>query len=458
MTFSQEKFDAFAQKMVKEALPQVVIDTFEFYYKKLVEGETGMISENEIETVESLPNSDTFDNEFSGFGKSVLHKTILLKLNGGLGTSMGLSKAKSLLKVKNGLTFLDIIAKQAIKSKIPLVLMNSFNTGKDSLDALKCYTELKGRIPLDFLQHKIPKINQNDFTASTCEENPNLEWCPAGHGNIYTALVTSGMLETLLNSGFEYAFVSNSDNLGAVMNEKILGYFAKNNFPFMMECADRTEADKKGGHLAKNLNGQLILRESAQCPKQDLDFFQDVNKHKYFNTNSLWVHLPSIKKIMVENNNVLKLPMICNSKTVDPKDSSSRQVYQLETAMGSAISLIQNSGAIRVPRTRFAPVKTTNDLLVVRSDAYILTDIFEVIENPKRKLGQLLVNLDSDFYKMIDELEERIPHTPSLLECERLTVKGDVKFGKNIIVKGEVEITNENKNQMVIQDNSVLEN
>ncbi len=456
MTFSQEKFDAFAQKMAKEGLPQVVTNTFEFYYKKLVKGETGMISENEIQTVKNLPDSDTFGNEFAEFGKSVLHKTILLKLNGGLGTSMGLSKAKSLLKVKNGLTFLDIIAKQAIKSEIPLVLMNSFNTSDDSLEALESYTELKGKIPLDFLQHKIPKINEEDFTVANWEENPNLEWCPPGHGNIYTALVTSGMLDTLLDSGFEYAFVSNSDNLGAVMDEKILGYFAKNNFPFMMECADRTEADKKGGHLAKYSNGQLILRESAQCPKEDSDSFQDVNKHKYFNTNSLWIYLPSIKKIMEENNNVLELPMIRNSKTVDPKDSSSTKVYQLETAMGSAIALIENSAAIRVPRTRFAPVKTTNDLLAVRSDAYILTDNFEVIGNPKRKLGQVLVSLDSKFYKLINQMEARIPHTPSLLECERLTVNGDVKFGKNVTFKGEVEVKNDSVEQMKIEDNSVL--
>ncbi|KAA3602209.1 MAG: UTP--glucose-1-phosphate uridylyltransferase [Calditrichaeota bacterium] len=456
MTFSQKKFEAFAQKMEKEGLPQVVTNTFEFYYKKLVIGETGMISENEIQAVKNLPDSDSFSEEFTEFGKSALPKTILLKLNGGLGTSMGLSKAKSLLEVKNGLTFLDIIAKQAIKSEIPLVLMNSFNTSDDSLEALESYTELKGKIPLDFLQHKIPKIKQEDFTVANCEENPNLEWCPPGHGNIYTALVTSGMLDTLLDSGFEYAFVSNSDNLGAVMDEKILGYFAKNNFPFMMECADRTEADKKGGHLAKYSSGQLILRESAQCPKEDLDFFQNINLHRYFNTNSLWIHLPSIKKLMEANDNVLELPMIRNSKTVDPKDSSSTPVYQLETAMGSAIALIENSAAIRVPRTRFAPVKTTNDLLAVRSDAYILTDDFEVIGNPERKLGQILVNLDSKYYKLINEMESRIPHTPSLLECEKLTVKGDVKFGKNVVVKGEAEVVNDSENQIVIKDDSVL--
>lgn len=456
MTFSQEKFDAFAQKMEKEGLPQVVTDTFEFYYKKLVEGETGMISENEILPVENLPNSDSFGEEFAKFGKSVLNKTILLKLNGGLGTSMGLSKAKSLLKVKNGLTFLDIIAKQAIKSEIPLVLMNSFNTSEDSLKALESYTELRGKIPLDFLQHKIPKINQEDFTIANCEKNPNLEWCPPGHGNIYTALVTSGMLDKLLEAGFEYAFVSNSDNLGAVMDKKILGYFAKNNFPFMMECADRTEADKKGGHLAKYPNGQLILRESAQCPKEDSGEFQNVVKHKYFNTNSLWIHLPSIKKIMSENNNVLELPMIRNSKTVDPKDSTSTPVYQLETAMGSAIALIENSTAIRVPRTRFAPVKTTNDLLAVRSDAYVLTENFEVVGNPERKLGQVLVDLDSKYFKLINEMEKRISYTPSLLECEKLTVEGDVKFGKNVVVKGKVEIKNDEENQLVIENNSVL--
>ena len=455
---SNKNFTPFAERMQQEGLPDIVVKTFEYYYTQLIEGQTGMIPETEIESVESLPDAETFSADLAEAGQAVLPKAVLLKLNGGLGTSMGLDKAKSLLTVKNGLSFLDIIAQQAAQANIPLVLMNSFITRDDSLAALEKYDKLKGNIPLDFLQHKIPKIAQADFSPAEWSPDPALEWCPPGHGDIYTALVTSNMLDTLLAAGFEYAFVSNSDNLGAVMNPAILGYFAQNELPFMMEVADRTEADKKGGHLAQQPNGQLILRESAQCPPEDMDKFQNVSRHKYFNTNNLWLNLAALKKVLQAKNNILGLPMIRNSKTVDPRTSSSTPVYQLETAMGSAIGIFEGAGAVRVPRTRFAPVKTTNDLLAVRSDAYILTDDFQVVRNPERVLGQIVISLDSAYYKLIDQMEARFPHgAPSLVDCERLTVEGDVKFGSDVTLKGQVKIINNTAEQRQIEAGAVVE-
>ena len=458
MTSNVKNFGPFEARMQAESLPNVAIKTFEYYYTQLVEGQTGLIPESDILPVDSLPNAETFSPNLAQAGQAALSKTVLLKLNGGLGTSMGLDKAKSLLPVKNDLSFLDIIARQALNAGIPLVLMNSFVTREDSLAALKSYHGLWGEIPLDFLQHKVPKITQADLSLAAWPQNPDLEWCPPGHGDIYTALITSGMLDTLLEAGYQYAFVSNADNLGAVIDPAILGYFAKNRLPFMMEVADRTEADKKGGHLAQLPNGQLILRESAQCPEADTDAFQDVSRHKYFNTNNLWLNLTNLKEVLQAKNNVLGLPMIRNSKTVDPRDSTSPPVYQLETAMGSAIAVFEEAGAIRVPRTRFAPVKTTNDLLAVRSDAYTLTDDFRIIPNPARKLEQVVVDLDSAYYKLVDDMEARFPHgTPSLLACERLTVEGDVKFGRNVTLKGTVNLINELDRQAAIADNAVIE-
>lgn len=454
---TNEKFIPFAQRMRNEDLPDVVIDTFKYYYMQLVEGQTGLIPEDEIDSIESLPNAEAFSLELQKAGEAALSKTVLLKLNGGLGTSMGLNKAKSLLVVKNGLSFLDIIARQAQQSGIPLVLMNSFVTREDSLAALKKY-DLPGEIPLDFVQHKIPKVAQDDLSPVEWPQDPDLEWCPPGHGDIYTALVTSDMLTTLLNAGYEYAFVSNSDNLGAVMDTAILGYLVENQLPFMMEVADRTEADKKGGHLAQLSNGQLILRESAQCPEEDMDKFQDITRHKYFNTNNLWLNLSALKKVMTAKDNILGLPMIRNSKTVDPRDSSSTPVYQLETAMGSAIGVFEDAGAVRVPRTRFAPVKTTEDLLAVRSDAYVLTDSFQVLKNSARKLQQIVISLDSAFYKLIDDMEARFPYgAPSLVDCRRLSIDGDVKFGKDVVLKGDVQIINPSNQQQVVEDDRTLE-
>ncbi|MCX7669751.1 MAG: UTP--glucose-1-phosphate uridylyltransferase, partial [Anaerolineae bacterium] len=380
-------FTPFADRMRAANLPDIVIRTFEYYYNQLAEGRTGLLAEADIVPVASLPDAERFDATLAEAGRAALPQTILLKLNGGLGTGMGLERAKSLLVAREGLTFLDIIARQALISGAPLVLMNSFNTRDDSLAVLARYPEL-GRfgIPLDFLQHKVPKVVQADLTPASWPADPDLEWCPPGHGDIYTALLTSGMLDALLARGYQYAFVSNADNLGAVLDPAILGYFVTRRLSFLMEVADRTEADRKGGHLARRRDGRFILRESAQCPAEDMAAFQDIGRHRYFNTNNLWLNLPALQALLRANGGILGLPMIRNKKPIDPRDPSSTPVYQLETAMGAAIELFEDAGAVRVPRTRFAPVKTTDDLLAVRSDAYVLTEGFQVIPNPARAL------------------------------------------------------------------------
>ena len=459
--FTPDDFTPFAVRMEQEGLPDIVIRTFKHYYAQLVAGQTGFIPEADLEPVESLPDAETFSESLSDAGRAALANTVFLKLNGGLGTSMGLEQAKSLLRVKNGLSFLDIFARHALSTGVRLVLMNSFATQADSLAALEKYPDLWDDMPLDFLQHKIPKVSQEDLSPVSWPQDPGLEWCPPGHGDIYSALVTSGMLNTLLENDYGYAFVSNSDNLGASIDTAILGYFVENQLPFMMEVADRTGADRKGGHLAQRPGGQLLLRESAQCLPEDETTFQDITRHKYFNTNNLWLNLGALKAVMTDRDNILGLPMIRNSKTVDPRDSDSTPVYQLETAMGSAIAAFEGAGAIRVPRSRFAPVKTTDDLLAVSSDAFSLTDDFRIIPNSKRQergLEQVVITLDSAHYQLVDEMKARFPHgAPALVECERLSIKGDVKFGKNIILRGIVEIINELDRQLQIKDGTIIE-
>lgn len=451
-------FAPFADKMRAEGLPPIVIETFSHYYKKLLEGETGFIKESDIYPVEALPDMGAFNNDVTDTGRAAISKTILIKLNGGLGTSMGMAKPKSLIKVKQKLSFLDIIARQAIHHGTPLVLMNSFVTRDDTLEILKQYPRLwENDIGIDFVQHKVPKINQADFTPALWPQAPHMEWCPPGHGDIYTALQTSGMLERLLVAGYEYAFVSNVDNLGAVLNLSILGYFSQQQISFMMEVTDRTETDKKGGHLAQLVNGQLILRESAQCPTADIASFEDVSRHKYFNTNNLWINLIALKSIMAANNNILGLPLIRNAKTLDPRDIQSSPVYQLETAMGSAISVFEDAQALRVPRHRFSPVKTTNDLLLVRSDAYLLTDDYLVVPDPARQGDFPVVELDTRHYKFIDDFESRFPDgVPSLSSCSKMSVKGDIKFAENITLIGDVHLDNNSGSQVNIAANSVI--
>src|SRR5205085_1735175 len=179
----------------------------------------------------------------------------------------------------------------------------------------------------------------------------------------------------------------------------------------------------------------------------------------FFNTNTLWVNLRALASLMDERNGVLGLPMIVNRKTVDPGDPSSPKVIQLETAMGAAIDVFEGAAALRVPRERFAPVKTTNDLLVVRSDAYVLTEDARVVVSPERRLPALpLVDLDGDHFKLLRDFDARFPSgPPSLVECERLTVKGDVRFGAHVVVRGEATVEQAGDHQLEIADATVLE-
>ena len=225
-----------------------------------------------------------------------------------------------------------------------------------------------------------------------------------------------------------------------------------------MEVADRTKADSKGGHLARLKNGRLTLREIAQCPDDEMEEFQDINVFKYFNTNTIWVNLLALQELLEAHRNVIHLPMIRNPKTVDPKDESTPRVYQLETAMGSAISIFEGAAAVRVPRTRFAPVKKCQDLLVLWSDCYMLTDDYHIIQNPNRRLATLEVKLDSRYYKKIDQLKARFPQgAPSLVDCVSLEVYGDVVFGKGVVVTDKVVIANRTDSQVTIRDGSFIE-
>ncbi len=454
---SVDKFQAFADKMRAEAMPDIAIANFRDHYRQLLQGHTGFILEADIQPVHDLPGADELGHEHKMTGEKALPHSVLIKLNGGLGTSMGLEKAKSLIRVKDQYCFLDVIALHAIHSGVPLVLMNSFNTRADSLEVLEKYSSLnEAHIGLDFVQHKVPKINQHDLAPAVCDTQRQLEWCPPGHGDIYAALASSDMLATLLDADYRYALVSNADNLGAVLDSRLLGFMVQQGLPFLMEVTDRTEADKKGGHLARLADGRLVLRESAQCVEEDRDAFENITRHRYFNTNNLWIDLQLLQDTLNKNNNVLGLPLIRNAKMLDPRDSASCPVYQLESAMGSAISVFDGAQAIRVPRSRFAPVKTTADLLLVRSDVYELGENYALASRLEQ--GDLpLIHLDQDFYRFIDAFESRFPcGAPSLLAARELSIEGDISFAENISVRGRVKLINTSNSPVSLPANTEI--
>ena len=433
------------EKLRADGAQPVAVDTFRHYYERLREGEAGVLREDEIEPVDDVPDFDELPEPPEAEVEAALDQAVVLKLNGGLGTGMGMTRAKSLLEVKDGMSFLDLIVRQVLAmrkatgARVPLVLMNSFATREDSLAELRRHAGIEADVPLDFVQNRVPKIRDDDALEPVeWPANPEQEWAPPGHGDLYPALVASGMLDALLDRGYRYAFVSNSDNLGATLDPRILTWFARERVPFCMEVAVRSEQDRKGGHLARRRDGGLVLREIAQTAEDDVPAFQDIERHRFFNTNTLWIDLDALRATLDEHGGVLPLPMIVNRKTVDPADKSSPAVIQLESAMAAAIDVFEGARALRVPKSRFAPVKTTDDLLLVRSDAYALTGEGHLELVPERPP---LVDLDPEFFKLIDAFDARFPAgPPSLVEALHLRVAGDVSFGRGVVVRGSVTV------------------
>jgi UDP-N-acetylglucosamine pyrophosphorylase len=411
-------------------------------------GERGLIQESEIEPVASVPKLEEMAPT-DGPGREQLERLTIIKLNGGLGTSMGLEKAKSLVPVKGEDTFLDFIARQVLHlrggRRVPaFYLMDSFVTQKDTLAYLRKYPELSEEGQLDFLQNMVPKLDATTLVPIVWPRQQELEWCPPGHGDLYPALLGSGLLDRLLSRGIQFLFVSNSDNLGATVDPTIMRYFAESGLSFLMEVAVRTSADRKGGHLARSrATGRLLLRESAQCPKRDETAFQDIDRHRFFNTNNLWIRLDHLRAQLDHEGGTLRLPLITNAKTVDPKDAQSPKVLQLESAMGAAIECFEQTGALVVPRTRFAPVKTTADLLGLRSDAYRVTEDWRLQLDDARRGQPPVIDLDSKHYKVLEEFDRWFGHVPSLRNCTSLKIAGPVRFGPGVVCEGKVEFVNE---------------
>ncbi|MEX1020942.1 MAG: UTP--glucose-1-phosphate uridylyltransferase [Litorilinea sp.] len=458
-------FAPIAAKMQAQGLPDVAVRIFENYYGQLRAGATGFIAGTEAGAVKAVPDYATLPaenvTESVAARRGVLDRTVVLKLNGGLGTSMGMTGPKSLLPLKDNLTFLDIILRQmehlraTTGARLPLVLMNSFST-QAATQAVLDARNWEQDIPATFLQHMLPKIRVDTLEPVTWPDDPQKEWCPPGHGDIYAALSSSGVLQAMHAQGYEYLFVSNSDNLGAILDERILGHMARTGAPFLMEVAARTAADRKGGHLAQNPQGGLLLRELSQCPPDELDQFQDIARYGYFNTNNLWIHLPALQALLDANQGLLPLPLICNEKPVDPTQPASPRVYQLETAMGAAIARFDGAQALCVPRTRFAPVKKNSDLLVLWSDAYRLSPDYR-LTLVNGCAAPPLANLDDRFYQQIADLQQRFPHgAPSLARCRSLTIEGDIYFGREIVVEGDVLLQNPNEQPVHIPDGTHL--
>ncbi|KAJ3689187.1 hypothetical protein LUZ61_018351 [Rhynchospora tenuis] len=386
--------------------------------------------------------------------KKLLDKLVVLKLNGGLGTTMGCTGPKSVIEVRNGFTFLDLIVIQieSLNKKygcnVPLLLMNSFNTHEDTQKIVEKYSNSNIEIHT-FNQSQYPRIVVEDFSPLPSKGVAGKDgWYPPGHGDVFPALTNSGKLDAMLSKGKEYVFVANSDNLGAVVDLKILNHLINNQNEYCMEVTPKTLADVKGGTLI-SYEGRVQLLEIAQVPDEHVSEFKSIEKFKIFNTNNLWVNLKAIKRLVEAD--ALKMEIIPNPKEVD-----GIKVLQLETAAGAAIRFFDNAIGVNVPRSRFLPVKATSDLLLVQSDLYTLVDGF-VLRNPARtNPANPSIELGPEF-KKVGNFLNRFKSIPSIVELDSLKVSGDVWFGAGIVLKGKVTITAK-AGKLEIPDGAVIEN
>ncbi len=402
------------------------IRRFELKVEHFLKGERTLLPEAEVVPVQSLPKLNDLEP-----APDLLKQVAVVKLNGGLGTSMGLSGPKGLLRVRHGKDFYSLTLEQlktcsrTLHQVPPLIFMNSFHTDQATQERL---SELgfEQAEPWSFLQAQVPKVTDEGLPV---EVEPEYAWCPPGHGDIYASLLDTGLCRTLWDRGVRYLFVSNIDNLGATLDSRPLGLLKSSGAPFLMETTRRRPEDRKGGHLALDSRGHLILREVAQCPPEDLPHFQDTERHQYFNTNNIWITLEALEESWTD------LPLIVNRKPARPHDPSSPEALQLESAMGAVIGQLQGALAVEVDRDRFLPVKTTNDLFRLRSDLYHVNSL-GVPETDLEEQPQ--IDLDPECYGMIEGYQKLVLAEPSLRSCRSLKVRGPVTFRGDEKLIGDV--------------------
>ncbi|XP_022657495.1 UTP--glucose-1-phosphate uridylyltransferase-like isoform X1 [Varroa destructor] len=393
--------------------------------------------------------------------QDLLSKLVVVKLNGGLGTSMGCQGPKSAIPVRNDLTFLDLTVQQienlnaTYGCDVPLVLMNSFNTEDDTIQILRKYKGFNVNI-FTFLQSRFPRIHKDTLMplAKTLADKDNDEsFYPPGHGDFYESFCQSGLLKHFLNQGREYVFMSNIDNMGATVDLNILSFLLSSNDKpgFVMEVTEKTRADVKGGTLI-NYGDHIRLLEIAQVPPDHVDEFKSVKKFKIFNTNNLWIRLEEIENIVESGS--LELEVIVNPKTL----SNGVNVLQLETAAGAAINHFGHAFGIIVPRSRFLPVKKTSDLMLAMSNLYTMSN-GTLTMSPLRAFPTVpFVKLGDKHFSKVRDFLSRFSSIPDILELDHLTVSGDVTFGKGVVLRGTVIIIANHGDRIDVPEGAILEN
>ncbi|CAA19137.1 putative UTP--glucose-1-phosphate uridylyltransferase [Schizosaccharomyces pombe] len=388
-----------------------------------------------------------------------LNRLAVVKLNGGMGNALGVNYPKAMIEVRDNQSFLDLSIRQIeylnrrYDVSVPFILMNSYDTNDETCKVLRKYAGCKIDIST-FEQSRYPRVFvDSQLPVPKAAPSPIEEWYPPGHGDIFDALVHSGTIERLLAQGKDYLFVSNIDNLGASVDLNILSHVIDNQIEYSMEITDKTKADIKVGILV-NQDGLLRLLETNQVPEQHREEFMSDKVFKYINTNNVWLYLPAVKRVV--ENRELNLDIMPNIETVYYNNEPAR-IIEFTTAIGSAISQFKKTEGIRVSRPRFISVKNSSDLFLVRCDLYNVDHGSLKIEESRLGFPPPVVRMSNEF-KDIAELFCRIPYMPSMKDLVSLSISGNVYFGRNVILKGNIVIVASENTILCIPSNAVLEN
>lgn len=383
--------------------------------------------------------------------EAALARIAVCKLNGGLGTSMGCRGSKSAIVVREKMTFIDLIAEQVSElnnrylADVPLIFMNSFYT-HDETERIIGKNMSPSEI-LSFCQNQYPRLLQDKSEFLNPKKLNTAAWYPPGHGDLYSCLMKNGILDRLVKEGREYLFVSNADNLGAVVDLKILNYIINEDIPFLMEVTPKTIADTKGGVLCQEKD-QMKLLEIANVPAEHIPEFCGNQKFKAFNTNNLWINLVRLKELL--KNEPLDLGVIVNRKQVKNK-----MVLQFETAVGEALNFFPDAVGMNVPRSRFLPVKRTSDLLLVQSNLFNVER--GILKRDSGTEGSNLPRINlKDPFNDLKEYQKRIPVAPDIKELDSLELQGEVRFNGKVTLKGKVRLVSDKK-PLRIPKGTVLE-
>eukprot|EP00903_Cladosiphon_okamuranus_P017554 g16168.t1 len=384
----------------------------------------------------------------------LLDKMVILKLNGGLGTSMGCTWPKSAIEVRNDLSFLDLTVRQVeyLNSMygvdVPLVLLDSFKTHETTAKIIRKY-RMHNLTIHTFMQSCHPRIIKDTLQpmpSGPFGESPPSEWYPPGHGDVYYSLYASGLLENLINQGKEYIFISNVDNLGATVDLDMLYHIFDQEAEFAVEAIERTRADLSGG-LVVGYGGKPKVVELSTVPTERRDQF--VKKFNLFNTNNIWANLRALQRLVAKEEMELEV-------NVRERQVNGMKTIQLETCGASAIQCFDKVMAIVVNRARYLPVKSTSDLMLVQSNLYGVRHGSLVMSADRPDGSTPLIKLGREFTSVEDYLR-RIPHgVPTITQLDHLTVAGDVMFGENVTLKGTVIIVANEGSVIMIPDGTVL--